>query len=134
MAERAPEPLLSAFVAAQARLLRVESDDPRALSLLFDRGVLRAAVVDGALELELSAAGDGLGAGSALLDEDDPWWTVLGQPLCGAWSRRDGEGRRTALELQLRPDGENPKIVALEGHGLVLRAIGVAKSQWAGAQ
>ena len=133
MAERAPEPLLSAFVAAHARLLRVESDDPRALSLLFDRGVLRAAVVDGALELELGG-GRRARRRRALLDEDDPWWTVIGQPLCGAWSRHDGEGRRTALELQLRPDGENPKIVALEGHGLVLRAIGVAKSQWAGAQ
>lgn len=134
MAERAPEPALSAFVAAQSRLLRVESDDPRSLSLLFDRGVLRVDVIDGALELALSAAGDGLGAGSARLDEDDPWWTVIGHPLCGAWSLLDGEGRRTALELQLRPDGENPKIIALEGHGLVLRAIGLPKSQWVGAQ
>jgi len=132
VAERAPEPLLSAFVAAQARLLRVESDDPRAVSLLFDRGVRRAAVVDGALELEVGG-GEVIGAGAALLDEDDPWWTVIGHPLCGAWSRHDGEGHRTALEFQFRPDGENPKIIALEGHGLVLRAIGLAKSQWAGA-
>jgi hypothetical protein len=133
VAERLPEPSLLAFVAAHARLLRVESDDPRALSLRFDRGVLRLAVIDGALELEL-LGGETLAAGSALLDEDDPWWTVLGHPLCGAWSRRDDEGRRAALEPQFRPDGENPKIVSLEGHGLVLRAIGATKSQWAGAQ
>jgi hypothetical protein len=133
VAERAPEALLSAFVAAQARLLRAESDDPRALSLRFDRGVLRVAVIDGGLELEVGG-GEVIGAGAARLDEDDPWWTVIGHPLCGAWSLVDGEGRRTALELQFRPDGENPKILALEGHGLVLRAIGLAKSQWAGAQ
>jgi hypothetical protein len=133
MAAREAEPLLEAFVVAAARLLRVESDDPRALSLRFDRGVLRLAVVDGALELELGGA-TGVGEDAAILDEDDPWWTVIGHPLCGAWSRRDGEGRREALELQLRPDGENPKIVVLEGHGLLLRAIGVAKSQWAGGQ
>jgi hypothetical protein len=133
VADRAPEPLLSEFVAAHARLLRVESDDPRSLSLLFDRGALRVSVIDGALELELSGS-EAAGSGAARLDEDDPWWTVLGHPLCGAWSLQDGEGRRTALELQLRPDGESPKVLTLEGHGLVLRAIGVAKSRWAGAQ
>lgn len=127
MAAREPEPLLAALVAGRARLLRVESDDPRSLSLRFDRGVLRAALVDGALELEVSA-GAPLGEGAAILDEDDPWWTVLGQPLCGAWSRRGGDGRRGALELQLRRDGENPKIVALEPHGPALRALAVAKS------
>jgi hypothetical protein len=133
MAARDPEPLLAALVAGQARLLRAESDDPRALSLRFDRGVLRAALVDGALELELGGATP-LAEDAAILDEDDPWWTVLGHPLCGAWSRRDGEGRRQALELQLRPDGENPKIVVLEARGMLLRAVGVAKSLWAGAQ
>jgi hypothetical protein len=133
MATREPEPLLEAFVVGAARLLRVESDDPRALSLRFDRGVLRAALVDGALELELGG-GTALAEDAAILDEDDPWWTVLGHPLCGAWSRRDGDGHREALELQLRPDGENPKIVVLEAHGLLLRAIGVAKSQWAGVR
>jgi len=133
MGAREPEPLLTAFVEGHARLLRVESDDPRTLSLRFDRGVLRVAVVDGALELELGG-GTALAEGAAILDEDDPWWTVIGHPLCGAWSRHDGEGRREALELQLRPDGENPKIVVLEGHGLMLRAIGLAKSHWAGVQ
>src|SRR5262245_66634631 len=98
MASRAPEPLLSGFVGATARLMGVESEEPRSLSLRFDRGVLRAALVDGALELELG--GDGtLSAEAANLDEDDPWWTVLGQPLCGAWSRAGGDGRREALEL-----------------------------------
>ena len=133
MAARETEPLLAALVAGRAHLLRVESDDPRALSLRFDRGVLRAALVDGALELELGGATP-LGEYAAILDEDDPWWTVIGQPLVGAWSRRDAEGRREALELQLRPDAENPKIVVLEGHGLLLRAIGIAKSQWAGVR
>jgi hypothetical protein len=133
MAAREPEPLLEAWVAAHSRLLRVESDDPRNLSLRFDRGVLRAWLVDGVLELELGG-GSPLAAGAAILDEDDPWWTVIGQPLCGAWSRRDAEGRREALELQLRPDGENPKIVVLEARGMLLRAVGVAKPLWAGAQ
>jgi hypothetical protein len=131
VAAREAEPLLEAFVAGAARLLRVESDDPRALSLRFDRGVLRLAVVDGALELELGGA-TGVAEGAAILDEDDPWWTVIGHPLCGAWSRRDGEGRRGARAAAAARRRE-PKIV-LEGHGLVLRAIGVAKSQWAGAQ
>jgi len=132
VAARDPEPLLAALVSTRTRLLRVESDDPRALSLRFDRGVLRASLVDGALELEL-ASGAALAEDAAILDEDDPWWTVLGQPLCGAWSRRDGDGRRGALELQLRPDGENPKIVVVEPRGPALRALAVAKSAWEGA-
>src|SRR5262245_40839015 len=131
MAAREPEPLLAAFIAGRARLLRVESDHPRALVLRFDRGALRAEWVDGALELELGG-GATLAEDAAILDEDDPWWTVLGQPLCGAWSRRDAEGRRSALELQLRPDDENPKLIVLEAHGPLLRAIGMAKAASAG--
>ena len=127
MAARDPEPLLAALVTARTRLLRVESDDPRALSLRFDRGVLRASLVDGALELEL-AGGAGRAEDAVILDQDDPWWTVIGQPLCGAWSRRD------ALELQLRADGENPKILVVEPRGPALRALGIAKSAWSGAQ
>src|SRR5262249_4195008 len=132
VAARDPEPLLAALVSGHARLLRVESDDPRALALRFDRGVLRASLVDGALELEL-AGGAPPAEGGACLDEGAPGWTVPGQPLCGAWSRRDGDGRRSALELQLRADGENPKIVVVEPRGPALRALGVAKSAWAGA-
>jgi len=132
VAARDPEPLLAALVSGHARLLRVESDDPRALALRFDRGVLRTSLVDGALELEV-AGGVALAEDAVILDEDDPWWTVLGQPLWGAWSLRGGDGRRSALELQLRPDGENPKIVVVEPRGPALRALGLAKSSWAGA-
>lgn len=126
MDRRIPEELLAELVRAGTRLLRVGANGPRELSLLFDRGVVRILLVDGALELELGGGG-ALSEAAELLDEADPWWTVLGDPLQGAWSVLDTEGRRLAIELQLRLDDANPKLVTLEPHGPRIRARAVPK-------
>jgi hypothetical protein len=47
-------------------------------------------------------------------DEEDPWWTVLGQEVVRAWSLSGERSPRGGVELQFRPDGQNPKIVAFE--------------------
>jgi hypothetical protein len=127
-----PEELLAEFVRAGTRLLRVEAHGPRELSLRFDRGELQVRIEDGGLALELGGAAP-LDESSEPLDEADPWWAVLGQPLAGAWAKHDTDRRRLVLELQLRPDGENPKIVTLEPRGPRIRAHALAKSAWDGA-
>ncbi len=117
---------------AGTRLLHVERHGPRALSLRFDRVELQILVEDGGIELELGG-GSPLSQTAEALDETDPWWTLLGQPLMGAWSRLDADQRRLVLELQFRPDDESPKILTLEPHGPRIRARAVPKSAWDGA-
>jgi hypothetical protein len=129
---RIPEELLADLVRAGTRLLRVEANGPRCLSLRFDRGEVQILLVDGGLEIELGGPGP-VSQASEVLDESDPWWTVLGEPLQGAWSLVDTDERRLGIELQLRRDGESPKIIGLEPRGPRIRARALPKSEWAGA-
>ena len=131
MDRRIPEELLADLVRAGTRLLRVEANGPRELSLRFDRGEVQILLVDGGLEIELG--GGSSSQATELLDESDPWWTVLGDPLQGAWSVVDTDERRLAVELQLRLDGEGPKIITLEPRPPRIRARAVPKSEWDGA-
>jgi hypothetical protein len=130
---RIPEELLAELVRLGTRLLHVELHGPRALSLRFDRGSLQVLLVDGGLELELGGAGP-LSPAAEALDETDPWWTVIGQPLQGAWAVVDTDQRRHAVELQLRRDEENPKIITLEPRGPRIRARALPKSEWDGGR
>jgi hypothetical protein len=111
MQHRVSEAQLEPLVRAGARLLRVEARGPQAWTLWFDRGGIEIALAGRGLELGPAAA---LGGETHSLDEEEPWWAVLGAPLAGAWSSTDTEGRRIALELQLRRDDEGPKRIALE--------------------
>ena len=133
MDRRIPEELLAPLVRTGTRLLRVESNGPRELSLRFDRGEVQILLVDGGLEIELGGGGSPSDA-AELLDEADPWWTVLGDPLQGAWSVVDTDGRRLSIELQLRLDDENPKRITLEPRPPRIRARVVPKSEWDGAK
>jgi len=129
---RIPEELLAELVRAGTRLLRAEANGPRELSLRFDRGEVQILLVDNGLEIELG--GGSQSPATELLDESDPWWTVLGDPLQGAWSVVDTDGRRLAIELQLRLDDANPKLITLEPRGPRIRARAVSKSEWDGAK
>jgi len=133
VARRIPEELLAELVHTGTRLLHIELHGPRALSLRFDRGQLQVLLEDGGLELELGGAG-ALSPAAEALDETDPWWTVIGQPLLGAWALVDTDQRRLAVELQFRPDDENAKIVTLEPRGPRIRARSLPKSEWEGAK
>ncbi|MBM4336617.1 MAG: hypothetical protein FJ108_12000 [Deltaproteobacteria bacterium] len=133
MVHRLPEPQLAELVRAASRLLRVESGGPRELWLRFDRGLLSVSLEDGGLALALGG-GAPLSPEAEVLDETDPWWTVLGAPVQGAWSLLDADRRRLALELQLRRDDENPKIVVLEPQGARIRTRALPKSAWVGAK
>ena len=133
MTRRIPEERLAELVRTGTRLLHVELHGPRALSLRFDRGQLQVLLEDGGIELELGGAGP-LSESAEALDEADPWWTVIGEPLLGAWAIVDEDQRRLVVELQLRRDDENPKIITLEPRGPRIRARGIPKSEWDGAK
>ncbi len=133
MDRRIPEDVLAPLVRSGTRLLHVATNGPRALALRFDRGELQVLLEDGGLELELGGAAS-LSDAAERLDEADPWWTVIGQSLQGAWSVVDTDQRRLVVELQLRPDDENPKIIRLEPRGPRIRARALPKSAWDGAK
>ena len=125
------EPILEALCARSARLLRpfhVPLPGARSIrhcgrvALIFDAGTLTVTPSEDARELavkwipgEIQEPDDGLP-----MDEEDPWWKVLGNPLCRAWALSDPDTDARAIELQLRPDDANPKRLrlALDGAGV----------------
>jgi hypothetical protein len=109
-AEKQIEPLAR----ESARLLRVEAHGPQKCVLRFDRGALEISVSGHGLEIGVTPHALLPDLDVEVLDEEEPWWTVIGAPLAGAWSSIDTEGRRVKLELQLRRDDQNPKRIALE--------------------
>jgi hypothetical protein len=116
---------LAALEREKLRLLRVEriaAGSRRAptrtlgVRLTFDAGRLLVEVsrdrsalrVETGIEVDFDSEADVLRA-----DEDEPWWALLGNDLCRA-RRTGGEpDAPTELELQFRPDGQNPKLVTL---------------------
>jgi len=117
---------------AKGRLLRVEADrlgsTPRQLALTFDVGrVLIRPSPDG-LEVASVESREALPEGMQLLDEEEPWWRVLGQTLTAAWpaGMEDAVGTQRAgpllaLKLRFREESDNPRIVLLESAGSAVR-------------
>jgi hypothetical protein len=117
--------VLARVSAAGGRLLRVErapapgpaaARASRVLRLTFDVGRVELTAPQGALEAEVVPAGDAAPLPVAA-DEEDPWWSVLGNPLTRVEPRPDG-----SLLVQFRPDAAAPKLLALAPEG---RAVAV---------
>lgn len=135
MTSQATVEIFERAVAARARLLRVEADrndaPPGVLALTFDVGRVVVRSNGRGLVAEAVADRGALPAGLASLDEDEPWWRVLGQPITAVWpvdsagggtgSPESGAGARAArlasLKLRFRESDQNPRIVALRAEG-----------------
>lgn len=56
---------------------------------------------------------------SARVDEEEPWWRVVGNPVIRAWPGGSGEGAITPssdvreVRIQFREDADNPRVVSL---------------------
>jgi len=56
---------------------------------------------------------------TASVEEEEPWWRVVGNPATRAWPGSDGEGATAAsgdvreVRIQFREDTENPRVVSL---------------------
>jgi len=103
----------------KGKLLRVEGDrpgpTPRQLVLTFDVG-----------RILIRPGGDGLSAtrvedrsalpeGLVALDEEEPWWRLLGSPLARVWAPEGGLAGGVCL--QFRADDRAPRIVSLWAQG-----------------
>ena len=117
-------------VTARARILRVEADRseaaPGLLALTFDVGRVTVRSDGQSLVAETVAERAALPPGLVPLDEEEPWWRVLGQSITAAWPiAGSGEASRppqlAALKLRFRESDQNPRIVAVEVAGPALR-------------
>jgi len=124
--------ILERAAEARGKILRAEGDRAGAsvglLMLTFDVGRIVIAPGDEGLEVAAIDAGgevpDGLGA----LEEEEPWWRLLGQPLTAAWPGgveegvgASGLGSLMVLKLRFREENENPRVVRLEATGSAIR-------------
>lgn len=115
----------------RGRILRVEADRaeglPRILALTFDVGRIVVRPLEGGLGAEAVADRTALPAGLVALDEEDPWWRVLGQPITAAWPIALDPGPAAvssvlaALKLRFRESDQNPRVIAIAAAGPALR-------------
>ena len=131
MAEKL-EPILEAIWSPPARLLRplcVPLAGARSarhcarVLLLLDVGTLEVAPAEEAGELAvrlLPGAADAPREAEPL-DEEEPWWAVMGNPIHGAWAVSDEATEGRAIELQFRPDQPNPRRIRISLDGDAVR-------------
>ena len=124
-------------VEAKGRLLRIEGDrtgpTPRQLVLTFDVGRISIRPTDDGLSTSLIEDRAVMPGDLVPLDEEEPWWRLLGQPLTAAWPGgieeavgAQASGPLLALKLRFREQAENPRVVMLESAGSAIRvSLGV---------
>jgi hypothetical protein len=117
-------------VAARARILRVEADraaaSPGVLVLTFDVGRVVVRSSGGGVAVETLEDRSALPAGLVPLDEEEPWWRILGQSITAVWpvgAGAEGAAELAAVKLRFRESDQNPRIVAVSGAGRSLRVV-----------
>lgn len=133
MASQASVEILERAVTAHGRILRVEADRadalPRILALTFDIGRVVLRPVGETIGVEAVPDRVALPVGLVPLDEEDPWWRVLGQPITAVWPIGiGGDGSQDppvkeagALKLRFRESDQNPRVVGIAVAGPALR-------------
>ena len=124
--------ILERAAEVRGKMLRVEADRDGATAgiLVFTFDVGRVLVTPSADGLEVAhvEVTDTLPPGLVALEEDEPWWRLLGNPLTAAWPGgvetgvgARGLGSLMVLKLRFRDEGENPRVVQLEATGNAIR-------------
>ena len=117
---------------ARGQILRAEADrrGPGAgvLVLTFDVGRILVRPGEEGLEIEHVENHERLPGGLETLDEEEPWWRLLGQPITAAWPGgveegvgAPGLGSLMVLKLRFRDETDNPRVVQLEATGPAVR-------------
>jgi len=117
---------------AGGRLLRAEQLAPAGRGgdsvcapgylLTFDVGRILLVAEPASATLRASEVRDRaeLGASLRSLDEEEPWWRLLGNPITRVWPGPSGSGAIAGsqeevkdMRIQFRQDDENPRVVSL---------------------
>jgi hypothetical protein len=115
---------------ARGRLLRVEGDragpTPRQLVMTFETARLWVEPAPDGFSVRTIEDREEIPVALVPLEEEEPWWRVLGQPLTAAWpggieSGAQESGPLLALKLRFREESENPRTVLLESAGSAIR-------------
>jgi hypothetical protein len=125
-------PVFERAVDARGRLLRVEADHtgvtPGVLVLTFDVGRIAIRPEEAGLSVEHVEDPAALPSGQESLEDVEPWWRLLGQPITAAWPGgvEEGVGARglgdlMILKMRFREKAENPRVVRIEATGTALR-------------
>jgi len=119
---------------AGGRVLKAERLDPdgagdaqRAAAFFITLDVGRLLVSVDASRGDLASVylepGDEAPPGLVDAAEDEPWWRILGAPLVRVWLGDAGPaGGGSGFRLQFREEGDNPRIIALDADGPLVRA------------
>ncbi|MFK7895621.1 MAG: hypothetical protein AB8G23_07275 [Myxococcota bacterium] len=124
--------ILERAAEAKGRLLRAEADRPGAavgsVLLTFDVGRILIRSGDAGLIVAHLENPEAAPAGLSVLDEEEPWWRLIGNPLTAAWPGgvEDGIGAQglaslMVLKLRFREEAENPRVIELESTGSQVR-------------
>lgn len=124
--------ILERAAEARGKILRAEADRGGAsvglLALTFDVGRILITPADAGIEVSAVDVREALPDGLGSLDEEEPWWRLLGQPLTAAWPGgveegvgASGLGSLMILKLRFREESANPLVVRLEATGSAIR-------------
>ena len=124
--------ILERAAEARGKILRAEADRAGAsvglLALTFDVGRMLITPSDAGLVIHGLESREQMPAGLGSLDEEDPWWRLLGQSVTAAWPGgvEDGVGAQglgslMVLKLRFREEDENPRVIRLEATGKAIR-------------
>jgi hypothetical protein len=121
---------------AQGRLLRAEalslpgggSPSPERAGgylITFDVGRIFVAAdpSTGGLSIRQVESPDELSGELSALDDEDPWWRIIGNPITRVWPGSTGTGAAAGagavedVRIQFREDQENPKVISLRFEG-----------------
>ncbi len=124
--------LFERAVETGGRLLRAEADRAGTsvglLALTFDVGRVLVLPSDDGLVVRGVPERDVMPEGLGSLDEEEPWWRLLGNEVTAAWPGgvEEGVGARglgslMVLKLRFREEADNPRVVRIEATGSALR-------------
>ena len=98
------------------------------LALTFDVGRVVIAPAEDGLAIAGVETRESLPDWLGSLDEEEPWWRLLGQPLTAAWPGgveegvgASGLGKLMVVKLRFREESENPRVVRFEATGSAIR-------------
>ena len=124
--------ILERAAEARGKILRAEADRSGfavgALALTFDVGRVVMTSADDGIQIAGASEREALPGDLRGVEEEEPWWRLLGQPLTAAWPGgvEEGVGARglgslMVLKLRFREEDNNPRIVLLESTGNLIR-------------